>query len=345
MNILVVNPMAPDGHVKFDQEIIRSLRGIGTVTLAAPPGYLEDCEVDTRKHIDVPNIHTTSKIGARWSQIKALGYVLKNFRPESYDAVVFLAYELISFAVRWPTRIPVLLFEHNNIDEVSRSRIKKFVFKRFVNNNRHVAYEQYIADYLSKQLGKESFHVPHPVTIDVSGSSDGVLVDWKMETANDQRPAPLKIFSPSWRTPVAVQRELAELAKSSPNEFHAVIRGQDFEITANYEVRPYFEDFENSMRDADICLIGGRYDYRVSAIAYQALSINKTILMFDSPFARELLAQYPEQVFVINSTSDIPDMRSELNRVANSSKSFLYAHSPRTIKMSLENALSDFKWG
>ena len=323
----MINTLAPSGHVRFDQEILKCLHELGSVTFAAPPGYLDDSAADHRVDIKTANIHSGSRIGSRWAQVKALGEVLKTLNPERYDAVIFLAYELTSFALRWPSSIPAILFEHNNVDEICNSGLKRYVFKRFVKNKKHVTYEQYIVNLLNEEFGKNAFHVPHPVTMSVPVSSDAV-----QKRADG---APLKIFSPSQRTPADVQRELVDLVIANPGEYSVLARGSEYETGADYILQPYFENFDAELADADVCVIGGDYGYRVSAIAYQVLSIGRPVVMFNSLFAKELLSQFPGQVYLIGSVSELSNLRSKLQRSVPASQEFVETHSFETVKRAL----------
>lgn len=334
--ILAVEPVGFRGHRNFNTYLLRILQSIGNVTLVAPFGYLDSDNVNTRVNIPIKLCHNKTKIGSRWSQIRVLNYIIKNINLDNFDTIIFLAYETISFSLMWPKSNKVFLFEHNNIENIGNSVIKSYFYKHLSNKAIHLTFQSHITKYIHDNFKKNAIHIPHPhYRTDVSES--GELIEDKILCSTDNK----IIFSPSASTSKALQYELMKFAKENINTYYVICKGEPEEKTSNYEVRSFFNNYEDLMRTSDIVFLGARLNNRVSGVAYEALSYGRPLITFDCPFGRALKEKYTSLIYLF---SDINNLQSTIKSIKKNSlkqehMKFMKEHSYNKIRAEILNAI------
>jgi len=324
MRILAIEPAGFKGHKKFNAYFLRCLRGIGKVTFVAPSDYLTSCDVDTRADIPESLLRHNSKFGARWSAIRVLDYILKNIRLDDYDAIVFLAYETISFSLRWPKGRKTFLFEHNNIEDALGSVVKTFFYKHISANCTHLTLLNHSAQYIQNAYRRSAVYIPHPYYR--AGVSDSGIPIEPISPPNLSSHK-IKIFSPSTSTPQSVQGELKKYVTTTNGKYHAIFKGNITAKGEDWETSPFFKNYENLMQSCDRVFLGACFEYRVSGVAYEALSYGKIIAHLDSPFARELMKDYPHLLFPIKAVSDISELSIDPEKMDEDHRQYLIDHS------------------
>jgi hypothetical protein len=296
---------------------------------------MESNTVDHRIDIPEPLLRHRSRLGARWAQTRALNYILNKVQLDDYDASIFLAYETISFSLRWPKKQITFLFEHNNIENALGSLIKTFFYRRLSPNVVHLAFQNHIAEYIRDACGRNVVHVPHPhYRNDVSDS--GINSDTALSRRSEDRTI---IFSPSGSTPSMIQDELKMFVSTTNGAHYAICKGKHAEKTDDWEVFPFFDNYEVLMRKCDMVFLGARHDYRVSGVAFEALSYGKAIALLDSPFARELNKSYPHLVFPIKTVGDILGLETNPEKMRGEHALFLREHSFDSVRANMIAAL------
>jgi hypothetical protein len=111
------------------------------------------------------------------------------------------------------------------------------------------------------------------------------------------------------------------------------------ERTAAFEVRPFFEDYEALLRSCDLIFCGASFAYRVSGVAYEALSYGKPLVCLDCTFAQKLQDNYPHMIFVIKDVNDIPNLDIDTEKVQDEHRRFLRDHAFETIRDDISRAL------
>ena len=336
MKILAIDPIGVRGHKEFNATILRVLMTIGQVTFVAPHGYTVTCAVT--KRIDIPTglSQFRTKIGARWSQIRTLDYILKKVCLRDYDAVVFLAYDTISFCLSWPRKNKVFLFEHNNIDASLGSLIKTFFYRHLSPNAIHLTFQEPIAQYIQDTFGMKAVYVPHPYY-----RSDVNCLGFCPRTTLIHHSEDRKVvFSPSLSTPKADQNELKNLISEWHEKYYLICKGVTVEKTDAYEVLPFFHNYEDLMHTCDIVFLGARFDYRVSGVAYEALSYAKPVVLLNCAFARTLQREFPHLVFSIDTVKDLSKIVIDHKKAKEEAVRFLREHSLDTIRTELVQALN-----
>lgn len=336
LKILAVEPIG--AHESFDRFFLRCFRTLGHVTLAAPVRFAESADVDARIDIPAPLFRQRGKVGARWNAIRVLDYILKNVSLEDYDVIVFLAYETISFSVRWPRSKKVFLFEHNNIENARGSYIKTFFYNRISANAVRLAFQNPSVQFIQETTGGVAVQVPFPYCRqEVSDSGVG-----PNKSVPDRPPGqPIVIFSPSSSTPEESQDGLKEFASTRNDVYYAICKGSPAKKADGWETRPFFDDYEGLMQSCAMVFVGvrSRFDYRVSGAAYEALSFGKPVVLFDSVFARELRDENPGLVFVIKDMDDIQNIEIDPKGTRKAQERFLRRHSFDAILTKMATAI------
>lgn len=322
IRILAIDPVGFHGHKNLNLFFLRCLGEIGDVTFVAPSGYLKSWGSGSRIDIPEPLLLHKSKLGARWSAIRVLNYLLNNICLEDYDIILFLAYETISFSLRWPKSIAVYVFDHNNIDNAVGSWIKTFFYRRISSNVVHLSFLDNISQYIRDTCGRKSYTIPHPYyRPNIDDFSDER--NNKLSSLTDRK----IIFSPSGSTSKLAQESLKNFVTGSKSRFYAICKGSPAEKEDNWEVSPFFENYDELMQACDFVFVGSCFDFRVSGVVYEALSYGKPILLLDCLFARQLQVDYHHLVFIVNDLDEISTLQPNQTKLYDDYCRFLVEHS------------------
>jgi len=332
MNILAVDPLAPWGHVRFNTVVLAALREIGRVSLITFRDYHKHFQVD--ESIDIPDprgLHGSDR-RLRFGQPWVVASILRTVRPADYDAVVFLCYEAVSLALKWPKDARAYVFEHNNTDKARENLFKMFLYKRIPRSVSHLVFMDYIGEHIARTCGRRSFCVP----LNYNLSSEAAL-------ARVPRPlpesGPRTIFVPSTCTRSRVVRRLKAFVLASDG-WRMVSKGRHEEESERCRVRRFFDDYQNLMDGCDLVFFGGEYEYRVSAALHEAMSCGKPIVGLDCGFIREFAQRYPGAVRCIGDVREIDAVRFAPDAVRQDQERFVSENSPDAIREALRRALS-----
>ena len=336
MRILVADPLGSKGHINFIKFYLRALAEIGHVTFATFPSYHAHFQVGARIEIPERFNRQHTKLEVYWNQIRVLDFILRRIQFETHDKIVFLSYETISFYLRWPKDQKVYLFDHNNIPNVFGSRIKTYCYKQLSPPAIHFAFMEYIAQYIEKESCGRSIVIPHPYYRCIT-ADDTKKQNWN--ATKEYATGKKIIFSPSGRTPSEVTKSLKEFVQNHDG-YYLVAKGQQPEESYNYCTRPFFENYEELMENCDLVFIGGLFRYRVSGVAYEALSYGKATVIMDSPFAKVLQTEYPHMVFTIDKIKDILSVDTVPEQIRKEHARFLCEHGFDTNRSDIVRAFS-----
>lgn len=334
MKIFAVDPIGANGHRNFNTSILQVLRNIGELTFVAPHGYLSDSSVTLR--IDIPQSLTRyrSKIGARWSQIRVLKFILKKINLDDYDAVIFLAYETISFCLCWPRNKKAFVFDHNNIENSYRSHVKRAFYRNLSKTVCHFVFLPYIKEYIEQNTQRRVFLIPHPHYREEAFKSPEKF----LTSLTNKSDFPLKIFSPSGSTPKNIQQQLKSFVSICSDKYYAICKDVLVEKSSAWETRDFFVDYEQYLSSCDMVFVGAKFMFRVSGVVYESLSYGKPVILFNSPFAMELRNENPGLVFVIKDINEIQKVNVDLSIVKKAHGEFLRRHSFDAILSKMETA-------
>jgi len=334
MRILAIEPLAPRGHIRLNACLVGCLAGIGPTTLATFEEY--HCHFRGVSRIRIPRRfkHAQPPLRCRLNQLQILRHVLTGVRVENYDVVVFLSYETVSMAICWPRWLPVFLIEHNNIDNVLESPLKRWFYRRLPGTAHHLVFMDGMAGYVIEQTGRPASHIPYPCY------GDRCLPDRRSQA---ERPCGADagkkiIFCPSRSTPRHLLNRLKAFVLENEG-FFLVAKGEQTERGERFDIRPFFDDYDQIMLSTDYVFFGGQYRYRVSAVVFEALSLAKPVLVLDCPFGQELGQAYPRLVIPIRDVGDIRNVAPEPEGMEADHRRFLAAHAPEAITLRLAEIL------
>jgi len=341
MKILAVDPLSCRGHMNFNSSILRALKGLGKVTLATFSDFHPFFETDDRIVLPGQTPRYRSKLACRIHQGALLRQIGRNFHRGRWDCCVFLSYEVCSLLACWPRRGKTLVFNHN-VNSVADSRLKGLCYRCLSRNVVHLTLAEHIAAYVRERFGVQARAVPHPChplayapgfhppKNVAAGRSDG---------SHTRK----QIFAPSGANdPALLEAIIAHVQRGS--SLHLTAKGRTERQGAHFEVRRRFDDYIERMAQCDVVLIGSgeNHRYRVSGVAYDALTLGKPVVYFDCLHARSLLATHPQTVRIVRSVEEIERAASapwDFAAVERELKLFLERHSLESIQDVLADVL------
>ena len=217
--------------------------------------------------------------------------------------VVFLSYDPISLFVATPFLKlcfkEVFLFEHNT---VPTNKIKAKLFNLLSNRFVHLTLEEYISDYIAFKYNKKCKYIGHPI------------VNSYLECGYVTPSQSPYVFAPSSNVSGFSIRDFFTsksifidiLAKGLPKD--SIKNGLGYSLS----LHDYFESYDKYFSNSSVILIPMSFDYRVSGVFYEALSMNKPIIIRKSKYSEWVLKKYKHSIFVYDSYEEL---ESILNRV------------------------------
>lgn len=170
MKVLVIEYLAPRGHVGYDSFHIKSLATVcEDYKFVSSQNFINECGVNKEKSYALPkwlfpNYNSILKpILERIFGIFRLLFILLKINIKHYDVIVFLSYDIMSlFVFRVGNR--VLLCNHNNTTDFF-SNIKKRLHNSLPSNYEYVVLADFIQDIFKNNNPTHKVHViPHGLT-------------------------------------------------------------------------------------------------------------------------------------------------------------------------------------
>lgn len=291
VKILVVDPVGEMGHVKFNKSILEALSSRYDVEFLSTKGYSDlgknicDYSVFPHSIFDSFTNKYFSRIVLYLRSLFAVTYSKKN----NFDVLYFITFETISLSLVPLKNTKVWLHNHNNIDDMLKSKFKSYLFGFLSRRASLLVIEEYMADFLSTRYNCDVYTIPHPSFLTDSGrvyDSTGKIV-----------------FSPSGTYDSFLMDELEKTA--TEQDFVLWAKGKVEKETENVVKKKYFHDYEERIQNASVIFIINKISYRVAGIMYEALSFGKTVVGIDSLFMREIKKQYPNLVYIVDDISSI----------------------------------------
>jgi hypothetical protein len=330
MKILAIDPLGPWGHVRFNSLVLDAMRELGRVSFIAFRDYHKHFEVDER--IDIPDKRGLyrSDRRLRFGQPWVIDSILRTVRPADYDAVVFLCYEAVSLALKWPKSARAFVFEHNNTDKARENPLKLFCYRRIPHSVAHLVFMDYIGEYIARTCRRQSFTVPLNYNLAPEAALSRVPRDIPASGSKT-------IFVPSTCTRSRVVRRLKAFVLAS-GDWRMVSKGTHEEESERCRVRRFFDDYQDLMDECDLVFFGGEYGYRVSAALHEAMSCGKPIAGLDCLFIREFANRFPGAVRRIDDVREIDSVRFDAEAVRRDQERFVRENSRDAIREALRRA-------
>ena len=330
--ILVVDPLAEkEQHINFNKFFLNVFEDFLQVTFLSKKDYIIKFKNLNIKLEYFPiKEKWKNKIGFRFFQIKLLKYAFKFYKEKNYDFIFFLSYETISFSLVAPKNIRVYVFEHINIDKVLKNKIKSFFYRKIPLNVVHVVCENYILKFIKKEFNKNGIQVPFPYYHNVDKEMINNILNNKSKNIT-------KIFAPSGGNDISIIEKLKKFVIT--NNWFLITKGDEEKKSNFYLVKKYFENYNSIMMESNYVFLAVDYKYRVSGVAYEAISYCLPIIGIRSLFLSELKKQYPTFVNIINDSDEILKININNNKLKLEYNEFLEKHSFINIKKKIKDIL------
>lgn len=294
--ILVIEALDNNrGNKQMAMRSIECLSNVADVTVAELSGWFSTIPSNVKiENYNLSIQYKNPQIHSFFRSIKHLLFARKLDHENHYDCIFFLSYHTIAFYLakllfkKYNKRLYVL--HHVNIDDLSRSKIKNWFFKRYVTDVNHFVFEPFMKDYLVKKYcvdKKNIFVLPHPKNefnfsdeckkydcLGISGSNDEKIIE---EYINEEKNN--KTFK--------------------KNNISILLRSKKYEYEDGYlkVVNNYFTDEEYHALYASayaiVLLFPSSFKYRMSGSIIDALSKRKRVLLSDILLFRDYAERYP----------------------------------------------------
>lgn len=325
--ILYIDLLSPKGHKKFNELSIKALASVFDVTIIARENFIDSRQSD----FIIPErfFKSYNKINYRINELKKINWIIKKVKNlEKFDLLLFSSYETVSFSLK--SRIianvgsKVALFNHNNLDELNTSLIKKFFFKKIDKRVFHCVFEGYFKEYLLTEIKVKNsvILIPH-------------LVENRSPSSNFEK-SPINIFIP---TKNYNTNYVNKIFNNYPRNITFTIKSDTFFDQNNTKSKSYFNENEYNQifNSSNLILLPLKteYNYRVSNIIYECFSFSKPCFTFGNKFSQYLNYKYPNVVHIIDKETNIEQIIEEYKQInkilfAQERELFLKEHSEET---------------
>jgi len=214
--------------------------------------------------------------------------------------ILLLSYETISFAVcrlLFSNLRRAYIFNHNNIDQLEDSVVRRLLFRTLRAPTKHCVYELFIKEHLESFPKFEALVISHPLVFNWTPQGCDKLIN---------------IFSPH----VLDSPKLTQLDRFAGDNKNFMIRAKFHKYINNtyLTTKPYFEDFNQELDRANIVLVFTKFKYRSSGVAYAAISSGRILIIQESLFSLDLAARYTDQVFLFSAIDGLFDLLCQIAR-------------------------------
>ncbi len=300
MKVLIADPLSEKGHVNFNLMLIKSTAIKHDVIFLSHKNYIssENLGVDTAYFSDNNmNLNWLSaSLRGRITYFKNTYQAIKFFNQSDCESLIFSSYENISMGLLClitASSKSVVFINHNNLDQAKQSKIKKFFLKKTFKLGVHCVMTKASKDFLLKlEPQKNVYEMPHPLHFPYNH---------EIQLGN-------YIFSPSSTFSKELKNILMTWCADSSTKL--LIKGDTNKNSEYIIERKYFKNYMLDMQNCKFVLFLGSFDYRVSGVVIEALSLNKHVVAFESKFIVEMKGKYPSMLSIINSIDDLASVDS-----------------------------------
>jgi hypothetical protein len=292
---LYIDVLSPIGHNKFNNLTTKTLKKKYSLITIARKNSFEKVDIA----IPEKYFKEYKKLKYILNEINKLNWIIKKIKEiKNYDFIIFSSFDNISFFLKSNllSKISnrIYIFNHNNIDAIRNSKIKKYLYKKINLNVTHFVFEEYFKDYLKKiGIKNQIITVPH-------------LVERKNLNVKKKDFQILKIFIPSNNYEFDY---ITKLIKTSNNSFFTIKSNYNFN-NKNVKSKSFFDNYEKIFSNHDIILLPLKvqYDYRVSNIINESFSFSKPCFCFRNKLTRYLNEKYPNMILLIDNNSTFKEI-------------------------------------
>lgn len=170
MKILIVDYLAPIGHIGYDSYHIRLIEQCcDNVCIISKKEHIHSYYIGNAKILYLPNKYfreyklVPRSVYNRIQDLLKLIYIKKFLKKEKFDKIIFLSYDIMSSGIIKFSE-ECLMINHTNVDGLN-FRIKRFLTKKLPQNYKFVVLADYIKENMTRILpNKEIVVIPHGLT-------------------------------------------------------------------------------------------------------------------------------------------------------------------------------------
>lgn len=335
--ILYIDLLSPKGHKKFNELNIKVLVSVFDVTIVARENFIDSRQPD----VIIPErfFKSHNKINYRINELKKINWIIKKVKSfDRFDLLLFSSYETISFSLK--SRIianvgsKVAVFNHNNLDELDSSLIKKFFFKKIDKRVVHSVFESYFKEYLLKEIKVKNSIIQIPHLVEKRSFS----------TSFDKNCFNIFIPTKNYDT-----NYTSKIINNYPVKIVFTVKSDTFFDQKNIKSKSYFDENEYNQifNSSNLILLPLKtgYNYRVSNIIYECFSFSKPCFTFKNKFSQYLKKKYPNVIHIIDKETSIEQIIEEYKQINNilfakERELFLKEHSEETFLSIVKNLIN-----
>lgn len=338
MNVLVIDFLGLPSQEALLRSYVRSISTFANVTLAATKRFhvqhSHGLSVDGRLILPELPFDFLRRPMIGLDQIRKVLKVRRHLSQQKYDHIVVLSYETITLSLFWNRQTPCWVVHHANLDELCHCATRRLLFSRLQRPTRHLVFCEEFADMLRMKYNVAPEVIAYPATsLSNSQSVNRVTNDQRVTQAT-------RVFVPSRQGCKEHGKALRDLALGR-NDLNIIMRGDAEFVSRKLTLRRQFIDYQRQVQQADVVFCAGRYHYRVSTVAYEALSAGKPVLMWDGPFANSLRRQFPSLVKTITRVDELPEAIAGLAPKISEIEAFSRVHQDAEVISRLRRLLDE----
>jgi uncharacterized membrane protein len=303
MDIIIADPLCEPGHIPTTSYFLKDTKKVHNVYFIANKMYAKSIghkSVTTT----IPNPKPYGGLGFILINLLILWKISTLSKKSLPNApIVLLSYETISFMIcrfLFSNLKNSYVFNHNNIDQLDTSYMRRLAFSTLCIPTKHLVYEPFIKDHLSLNPKFNVLYVSHPL-----------IFNW-MPQPTDKK---INVFVPH----MLDYTQFNELNQFSNDGKHFNIRAKFDESisTNNITTMPFFSNFEEELGLSNIVIVFTTYKFRSSGVAYAAISSGRILIIRNSLFSTNLALKFPEQVFLFTDMTSLFILLNEFKRDRN----------------------------
>lgn len=347
MKVLLVDILSPKGHINYNKGLIRVLQKEGyDVSFCASEYMVEKVsEVYSVEMYVIPNGLFLSSMGNLPRILRPFIWRIKLYKWLKNRVVFFDGYDYILFTSSEPVVLAFLSqkiskrngFVDHGIGKVGTSLLYRICYKYVLNANTDIiVLEEYISSFVNSVLQKDSHVVYHPVFTN----------DLCTKTIRCQD-FPRLVFAPSGGNDSTFLEVLIKNEVKFTDNIKIVARSSNrcynsdtLSIYCDYLGE---QEYYKYMQDAVAILIPyeSSYNYRTSAVFFEAISNKKPVIIYANNTLVELAKKFPKVAFLISSFEDIIKTVLTLPKINDSSfKEVIDSYSDDIIAKQIQNVFN-----
>jgi hypothetical protein len=316
MKILIVDPISYIGHVNYNYGIIRGIAQYADYSILVNHKMEDELiKKGISKELFLPSYSNEWDLASLAKKYKSkLVYhllfrkhfldVAKSARKiaKEYDAVLFTSVDIISFApVSFLYKGNYNVVDHG-IGSVNTSKIYRHAWKLCSHRIKLLVLEKFIKDMIKSFDPRRNVYVVHHPIPD------------KLDITKDASDDQIFIFAPSASNNKKFIEELKRI--NLPTSMRILIKGKEEYDKGGlkiYNNRITDEEYSSYLSQADYVLLAYEddYDYRTSAVLFEAARQNIPVIILDNNTLRNYKEVFSDNVFLVRSAMEMIEIAED----------------------------------